>query len=221
MLSTEILHSFDIKRGFGEYKDTANSLLKDTIEILNEYKLDYFLISGTLLGLVRHKDFIPWDDDIDLIVDRSIVDKLPNIVEKYGDSINFIERDGYIVKTCYKNKEIELDCEWSNYVINKNGKYNWPFIDLFFFTKNDADTITFFNKLWDATKFFPKQNIIFNDIIVSIPKDPYYFLSLNYGTSYMTEYVSSEFDHKNETRNKKNYAIDKKVYDLLSFMKKL
>ena len=60
---------FNEERGFGKYKPIAINLLKKTIEILEEYDINYFLISGTLLGYIRHNDFIPWDDDIDLIVD--------------------------------------------------------------------------------------------------------------------------------------------------------
>ena len=41
-------------------------LMKDMVEILHEFKLKYWLSSGTLLGAIRHKGFIPWDDDIDL-----------------------------------------------------------------------------------------------------------------------------------------------------------
>ena len=52
------------------------SLLKTFIQVCDNNNLQYFASGGTLLGAVRHKGFIPWDDDIDLVMPRSDFDRL-------------------------------------------------------------------------------------------------------------------------------------------------
>ena len=49
---------FNKSLGFDEHKETAVDLLKIATSILDEFEIDYFLISGTLLGYVRHNDFM-------------------------------------------------------------------------------------------------------------------------------------------------------------------
>ena len=44
-------------------------------EVCRKYDITYFLEAGTLIGAVRHKDFVPWDDDIDIYFKRKDFEK--------------------------------------------------------------------------------------------------------------------------------------------------
>lgn len=62
------------------------SILKDFISVCEEYNLTYFALAGTGIGALRHKGFIPWDDDIDVGLPRKDYEKLLEVFEeKYSD----------------------------------------------------------------------------------------------------------------------------------------
>lgn len=67
-----------------ESKALKNALLdiyKDVATLCDKYQLTYMMSGGTCLGTVRHQGFIPWDDDLDIMMPRKDYDTLIGLLE--------------------------------------------------------------------------------------------------------------------------------------------
>lgn len=72
-------------------------LLKKFDKFCQENRLEYFLCGGTLLGAIRHKGFIPWDDDIDVFMPRPEFGKLQKLLKK-NNKLENAEFTSYFLK---------------------------------------------------------------------------------------------------------------------------
>lgn len=67
--------------GIDEQKRIEFEILKSFRDYCDKNGLRYFLYAGTLLGAIRHKGFIPWDDDIDVCMPRPDYEKFYQMVK--------------------------------------------------------------------------------------------------------------------------------------------
>lgn len=85
-------------------KEEAKTVLLEVLEAIHQYcskhKLSYALCGGALIGAIRHGGFIPWDDDIDIIMPR-------NDYEVLMKDFNS-ENDRYILHCLRNDKEYNL-----------------------------------------------------------------------------------------------------------------
>ncbi|MFQ9057363.1 MAG: LicD family protein [[Eubacterium] siraeum] len=70
------------KKELADLKAKELDILVKFDRMCKENNLRYFITAGTLLGAVRHKGFIPWDDDIDVVMLRKDFKKLNGVCKK-------------------------------------------------------------------------------------------------------------------------------------------
>lgn len=91
--------------------------LCDIDRVCRENDIDYSLIAGTLLGAVRYHDFIPWDDDADIVMTRENFCKFDSIYEiqknnkfSYGYDGQWLKRISHAKPVEYKGITLDRVC---------------------------------------------------------------------------------------------------------------
>lgn len=82
-LKEEVICGFKATRELKELQAIEFDLLVKFDEVCRKHKLTYYISGGTLLGAVRHKGFIPWDDDVDVLMPREDYDRFSKMVNAF------------------------------------------------------------------------------------------------------------------------------------------
>jgi lipopolysaccharide cholinephosphotransferase len=103
-------------------------LLEQTIKVLEKHKIKYWVDGGSLLGAIRNKGQIPWDDDVDIGIDIKDQQKLADALKDFFDL-------GYSVAPVGSMLKVYLGSTagWSKTEFNA---YGTPTLDIFFWTKD-------------------------------------------------------------------------------------
>ncbi len=189
--------SFNIKKN----RDNAIQLLQIVVEILDKYKIKYYLDFGTLIGAVRENRLIPWDDDLDIsLLNEDDYYKIPDIIKeiksKYSYRTYLFTFESARKKRKVRKKEIFCKnisfTDSQNYQILKirTNKF-WIFgrgntcIDIFFkYQYNNASYWFAYGKENSVPLEYMSNeliNIDFYGIKCTIPKNYDKYLTYKYG----------------------------------------
>ena len=113
-----------------EFQCRLLKFLKEFDVFCQEQKIEYCLMWGTLLGCIREKGFIPWDDDVDVAMDRANFEKLKRLASEDKLPQNFVFEDSLFLKGCRVPKVRDK----SEDIRDRNGG-DGIFIDIFPFDR--------------------------------------------------------------------------------------
>ena len=147
-------------------------MFKEFIDICNYYNIGYVAIGGTLIGAIRHKGWIPWDDDIDVALFKDDLDQITEIYRTVP----------YLAKK-YK-VTLSYNLVWADLRKIRLRKHPKMFLDLFLLKPLTKNRYTIRSRLKlllsppDQTGIVDKKEIVpykkaqFEDFMINIPNKP-------------------------------------------------
>jgi len=180
--------------GFFDERDIIIRHIHDFFETANEHQIRACIMFGTLLGKLRHNDFIPWDDDVDIVVfdfDAFLNHCAPEL-ERQGYTVEPDVRDG-------KRMGCRIFREDSVEVPGKPG-LRFPWIGVWEHEVEDDGLIVLppEDVRYRQEDFLPLKQTDFLGISVRIPHDPAAILNTYFGSNEWMEVCQLPFrDHRN------------------------
>ena len=158
-------------------------IMKVIHSVCQKENLKYSLFYGTLLGAVRHNGFIPWDDDLDIVMPRSDYDKLAEYFKNHAEELLPFKWFSYetvpdypymIARVC--NTEFRMDAE------NEKDYGMGTFVDIYPLDgAGNGNHSLFYNKAWFfSSMYFTKsriQYVVPRGVVKKIVKGVSYLLS--------------------------------------------
>lgn len=145
-----------------EVKNYQLGILDTVTEFCEKNKIQYWLDCGTLLGSIRHKGYIPWDDDIDVGMLRPDFDRFMHKFNQENNRYKFTCNE--LDKACVYPYGKVMDTETILYEPDENGIVSCINIDVFVYD-NAPDSISECKKMYDRSDWYSMLNALQNRMI--------------------------------------------------------
>ena len=158
-------------------------LFQKVADAFQKSNIPYFLVAGGLLGFVRYKHLIPYDNDLDLVVGatswnaKSFKIFLNDISDREDFIVSFVKRNKLKIEFSKKNR-ISIDV-WP-YEVSKRGK-------LLTQKTVKLKSSTFRYKELNYNEVFPLRRVFFGGVQTFVPNKADYIVGKEYGPLYMQE----------------------------------
>lgn len=143
-------------------KSVCLEILDEFVEICKKYECTYYLGYGTLLGAARHRGFIPWDDDIDVLMPRKDFERIKKILLAQNEEdyhIQCAENDPGFINLFYKFVKTGAICETEE-ANEMNYKFHELWIDVFPLDETPGSKTITYRLAWNWIKMLRRITYI-------------------------------------------------------------
>lgn len=99
----------DFDQNIDKMRHIGLRILKVLDYMATKYDFSYFLSYGSLLGAIRHQGFIPWDDDVDIMMTRKDFERFMDVCHQLPDSLDFFPMGNNFLKVMDRYSIVSLD----------------------------------------------------------------------------------------------------------------
>ncbi|WP_143306384.1 LicD family protein [Chitinophaga vietnamensis] len=182
------------------HKQQIREMMQIISRIAMDHSIDLVLSDGSLLGHIRHNGIMPWDDDVDLALDKAAYEKLQALI-----AATSVLRTGFFF---WGDEQVRYAKIWSDEGEDIPGfSYKFPFVDIWFYEEREKQIIFESGTVYPQEIYKPFSTAVFEGASFKIPQDPLKCLDISY-SHWRTKIIVYPWSHRLEREDFNPLLVD-------------